>query len=139
MNSDGNRGGHPDVSDEDIGRRTVEIRREKAVERAIELLRKHLGARWSELSVRDVERLHWTLGQSWGHMSRVDWDAISFSALEFEDIEELLAVSAELSNATYGHTRYLDRLSLVLNGTAQAERKAAAEAAAAAAAEDEGL
>ena len=114
LNTNGSHGNHPDVTDEDIGRRTVEVRREKALERALELLRKRLGPQWSQLSSRDVERLHWTLGEVWGHMSRTDWEAVSFSALAFEDVQSLLALSAELSAATYGTSHILDRMAVLL-------------------------
>ena len=104
----------PDVTDEDIGRRTVEIRRGRSVERAIELLRKRLGTQWTRLTTRDVERLHWALGEIWGHVSREDWAAISFSALTFEDVQNLLNMAAELSKASYGSGQILDGMANLL-------------------------
>ena len=136
MDANGNRGGRPDVSDEDIGRRTVEIRREKALERALELIRKRLGPEWTDLSTDDLERLHWTLGEVWSHMSRVGWEAISFSALTVEDIQGLLDLSAELKAATYGTSNILDRMVAVLNNPGRIAADNAAAAAAAAEAEE---
>jgi hypothetical protein len=104
----------PDVTDEDIGRRTVEIRRGRAVERAIELLRTRLGSQWPRLTTREVERLHWALGEVWGHVSRADWAAISFSALTFEDVRKLLDMAAELSTASYGSSKILDGMADLL-------------------------
>jgi hypothetical protein len=121
LNSDGNRGGHPDVSDEDIGRRTVEIRRERALERAIELIRKKLGPEWADLTTRDVERLHWALGEVWGHMARSGWDSLSFSALSIYDVRAVLDMSEQLSAAKFGTSRILERMVDVLKNPGQHE------------------
>ena len=119
LNTDGSHPSHPDVTDEDIGRRTVEIRRERAIERSLELMRKHLGGQWTQLSTRDVERLHWTLGEVWGHMTRPDWEAVSFSALTIDDVKALLEVSAELSAAKHGTGRILDQMVELLKDAGQ--------------------
>jgi hypothetical protein len=47
-------------------------------------------------------------------MSRTGWEAVTFSAMTFEDVESLLEMSTELSAATYGTGHILDRMAAVL-------------------------
>ena len=125
----GQHGNHPDVTDEDIGRRTVEIRRERATERAIELIRTHISDEWPSLTTHDVEQLEFVLGELWSHMSRVHWESVTFSDMDLMDVQELLDLAAQMSNATYGTSRYLDKMALVLDGKSREAREAAAMAA----------
>jgi hypothetical protein len=101
----------PDVTDEDIGRRTVEIRRARAVDRAIERLRKGCGTSWRQLTTRDVERLRWGLGELWGYIPHSDWEDLRFSSLRIEDATELLDICTELAES---HTT-----TVVLDGMAE--------------------
>jgi hypothetical protein len=103
----------PDVTDEDIGRRTVEIRRSRAVDRAIERLRKGVGTSWKQLTTRDVERLRWGLGELWGYIPHSDWEDIRFSMLRVEDAKELLELCAELADS-HTTTIVLDRMAEML-------------------------
>lgn len=89
----------PDVTDEDIGRRAVEIRRERAVERALERLRKGVGADWKRLTVRDVERLRWAFGELWGHIPHSEWDDLKFSTRDYDDVVKMLETATELSQS----------------------------------------
>ncbi len=88
---------HPDVTDEDIGRRSVEIRRGKAVERALERLRKGLGPDWKKLKVSDIEKLRWALGELWGHIPHTQWEDLRFSSRKMDDVDRLLEMSTELA------------------------------------------
>jgi hypothetical protein len=104
---------NPDVTDEDIGRRTVEIRRARAVDRAIERLRKGAGSSWKQLNVRDVERLRWGLGELWGYMPHSQWDELRFSSLKIDETKEFLGLCVELAEA-HTTTVVLDRMAEML-------------------------
>jgi hypothetical protein len=107
---------NPDVTDEDIGRRTVEIRRARAVDRAIERLRKGLGTSWKQLTTRDVEKLRWGLGELWGYIPHAQWDDLRFSSLRLYDAKELLELCTELAG-THTTTAVLDKMAeRVLSG-----------------------
>lgn len=86
----------PDVSDEDIGMRTFQIRKAKAVERAVERLRHGLGREWASLTEREIEDLEWLLGEMWAYMSRNDWENMHFGNLRNSDVIKLLGYSSEL-------------------------------------------
>lgn len=103
----------PEVSDEDIGRRTVEIRRARAVDRAIERLRKGAGSAWGQLTTREVERLRWGLGELWGYIPHSRWEDIKFSSLHMGDVTELLEQCAELAT-THTATMVLDAMAEML-------------------------
>jgi hypothetical protein len=102
-----------DVTDEDIGRRAVEIRRERAVERALERLRKGVAADWRRLTVRDVERLRWALGELWGYVPHSEWDDLHFSSRNYHDVHGLLEMAAELAQ-THTEGPILDRMAAAL-------------------------
>ena len=69
---------HPDVTDEDLGIRAFQIKRGKAVERAIELIRHGLGKSWSELTAEEIEELEWVLGELWAYVARAHWEDMRF-------------------------------------------------------------
>jgi hypothetical protein len=108
---------NPDVTDEDIGRRTVEIRRARAVDRALERLRKGVGASWKQFSTREIERVRWGLGELWGYIPHSDWEDIRFSSLKLAGTKELLELCTELADA-HTTTVVLDRMA----GMLRAER-----------------
>ena len=102
-----------DVTDEDIGRRAVEIRRERAVERALERLRKGVAEDWRRLTVRDVERLRWALGELWEYVPHSQWDDLRFSSRNYHDVQALLEMAAELTQ-THTEGPILDRMASAL-------------------------
>lgn len=91
----------PDVTDEEIGLRSFRIRREKAVERAMERIRQGLGPQWSQLSIKEIDSLHWMLGELWSHIERGEWEAIAFSALRFSQVVKIL----DIATAVHAHER----------------------------------
>jgi hypothetical protein len=86
----------PDITDEEIGLRSFRIRREKAVERALERLRQGLGTQWAVLSLEEVRALDWVLGELWSYVARSEWEDIPFSQLHFDDLMRVLDITAEV-------------------------------------------
>ena len=86
----------PDVSDEDIGMRTFQIRKARAVERAADRLRHGLGPEWSSFTEREIEELEWLLGEIWAYVSRSDWDDLHFGKITSGDVIKLLGFATEL-------------------------------------------
>jgi len=72
----------PAVDDEDIGIRAFQLRKGRAVERAIEKIRQKLGPTWLKLSREDIEMLEWALGEAWALIGRAEWETISFSSID---------------------------------------------------------
>ena len=87
---------HPDVTDEDLGIRAFKIRRRKAVERAIELLRHGLGKSWSELTSEEIEELEWVLGELWAYVARARWEDMRFGHLTLRDVVKILTLGSQM-------------------------------------------
>jgi hypothetical protein len=88
----------PDVTDEEIGMRTFQIRKARAVERAMERMRQGLKSEWSLLSLAEVEALGWVLGELWAYVARAEWEDLHFSKLKTEDIRGILGLAREIAN-----------------------------------------
>ena len=86
----------PDVNDEDIGMRTFQIRKSKAVERAIDHLRHGLGPEWNSFTEREVEELEWLFGEVWAYVRRAQWDELRFGSVSSGDAVKLLGLATEL-------------------------------------------
>ena len=96
--------GRPDMTDEDIGMRAFQLRKAKAVERAIERIRQGLKADWGMFTQRDLADLNWILGELWSYEKRDSWDNLHFSKLTTEDIQGMLEQSRELQQENAHNT-----------------------------------
>ncbi len=90
----------PDVNDEEIGMRTFQLRKARAVERAMERLRQGMKADWALLSHAEVEALGWILGELWAYVARAEWEELHFSKLNYADIRQILEHAKEIANHT---------------------------------------
>lgn len=90
----------PDITDEDIGMRALELRRERAVEYAVDRLRRGAAERWRTLDPADYERLTWLLGELWSFVTHSEWNDLHFSGASGADIDRLLEFAAELRAGT---------------------------------------
>ena len=52
----------------------VQVKKAKAVERAIERMRQGLGEQWGHLNDSEIEELEWVLGELWAYVARAEWD-----------------------------------------------------------------
>jgi hypothetical protein len=86
----------PDVTDEDIGMRTFQIKKARAVERAIERLRSGLKSDWPELTTHEIEELEWILGELWAYAARDEWQDLRFGNLSMHDVRTILKYGREL-------------------------------------------
>jgi hypothetical protein len=91
---------HPDVTDEEIGMRTFQIRKARAVERAQERMRQGLKTEWSMLSMAEVEALGWILGELWAYIARADWEELHFGLLDLAEVRQMLEAAREIANHT---------------------------------------
>jgi len=93
---------HPDVTDEDLGIRAFQVKKEKAVERAIQMIRHGLGPSWSELTDDEIDELEWILGEEWAYVARADWDGIRWSHVSMRDIVKILTLGSQLRRHARG-------------------------------------
>lgn len=91
----------PDVTDEEIGMRTFQIRKAQAVERATERLRQGLGTEWAKFTGPEIEAIGYVLGELWAYIAHTEWDDLKFSTLSITDVRRILNFAREL----VGHKR----------------------------------
>lgn len=87
---------HQDVTDEDLGIRAFQIKRAKAVERAVDRIRQAMGPSWKDLNDAEIEELEWILGELWSYVVRADWDDLRFGHLTMGDIIKMLTMGSQL-------------------------------------------
>lgn len=87
-----------DITDEEVGMRSFQLRKGRAVERAVEKIRQNLGTNWVKLSLHDVEVLQWVLGEVWAFIARANWDNLSFSNTSLEETKKIIQIGHEIIN-----------------------------------------
>ena len=97
----------PDVNDEDLGIRAFQIKRGKAVERSIQLIRHGLGASWRSLTAEEIEELEWILGELWAYLAHTVWDELHFGLLTMSDIVNVLTFGSQLRRHARGSIEIL--------------------------------
>ncbi len=80
-----------DITDDNLGRRLFQIQKEKAVEDALEKIRRRTGTEWKAISTADTDVLKEILGELWTSIDRPRWGSYSFSKLTKEDVMSLVA------------------------------------------------
>jgi hypothetical protein len=106
---------HPDVTDEEIGMRTFQIRKARAVERAMERMRQGLKSEWAGLSLTEVDAIGWVLGEMWAYVAHAEWDELHFSKLTMVDIRHLLGFARQIARHERGSVEVLqDAYALVV-------------------------
>jgi hypothetical protein len=85
-----------ELSDEDIGIQAFKIKRAKAVERAVERVRRSLGDGWQHLNADEVEEFEWILGELWAYVARENWDDLRFSRMNMQDVIRVLTFGSQL-------------------------------------------
>ncbi|MCE5203052.1 MAG: hypothetical protein ABFC80_06695 [Coriobacteriales bacterium] len=100
----------PDLSDEEIGMRAFQVRKEKAVERSLERLRQGLKNTWSLLSQKDIADLSWVIGELWAYEKRADWEDLHFSKLTPEDVQAIIKMGRELRDSPHNSVETLERI-----------------------------
>lgn len=92
----------PEVNDEDLGIRAFKLKRAKAVERAVQLIRHGLGKSWSEFTADEIEELEWVLGELWAYVAHTVWDELHFGLLSLTDIIKVLTFGSQLRRHSRG-------------------------------------
>ena len=93
MNMQGNR---PDVTDEEIGMRTFQLRKARAIERAMERLREGMKDDYASLAHAEIEALSWIFGELWAYVARDEWQDLHFGNLSMHDVRTILKYGREL-------------------------------------------
>lgn len=116
-----------DVSDEDIGIRAFQIKRAKAVERAIERLRHGLAEQWKDLTGEEIDELEWILGELWAYVARADWDELAFGRLNIGDVIKILTLGSQMRRHARPSIEILNDVAHVINTSAAGSNPPATE------------
>jgi hypothetical protein len=103
-------GNRPDVSDEDIGMRAFQLRKEKAVERSIERLRQGLKTSWSFFETKELDDFRWIIGELWAFEKRADWEDLHFSKLNVDDVRAIVGYAQQLRADAHNTVETLERV-----------------------------
>ncbi len=103
-------GNRPDTTDEDIGRRAFQIRKEKATERALDRLRQGLKGDWKVFTQHEIDDLSWIIGELWAFENRLDWEDLHFSKLTAEDTKAIVELAHEFEENAQGGVETLRRV-----------------------------
>ncbi len=85
-----------DVTEEEVGMRSFQLRKGRAVERAIEKIRQNLGTDWIKLTLSNIEVLQWSLGEVWAFIGHGEWDNLAFSSTTLEDTKKIIQIGHEI-------------------------------------------
>jgi ribosomal protein S13 len=110
---------HPDVTDEDLGIRAFQIKKAKAVERAIQLIRHGLGETWSELTAEEIEELEWVLGELWAYVARAHWDELHFGHVTLRDVIKILTIGSQLRRHARNNIELLREVDAIVTAESQ--------------------
>jgi hypothetical protein len=90
--------GKSEVTGEELGMRAFHLRKARAVERAMERLRRGLGGGYATLTHTEMETVSWIFGELWAYVARVEWDDLHFSNLALDDIRTILGHAKEIAD-----------------------------------------
>lgn len=88
----------PEAKDEEVGRRLFQIHKEKAVEVAVEKMRRKMPSEWTSFTSSDIDILKHILGEAWVCIKRTEWEGISFTKLTKNDLQEIIQVAKQVRN-----------------------------------------
>lgn len=86
------------IDDEELGIESYHVKRQQAVERAMEKARRAISDTWKELSQHDLEVLSWTLGEIWAFSGRSRWDSIVFSGMTLPAVVKIIQIGDQVKH-----------------------------------------
>jgi len=88
----------PDVTNDERGRRIFQLHKERAVETALEKIRRNPKSGWAAFSPEDIKTLIYILGEAWVSVERRIWEQSSFIRLTRKDLEEIISIGNDAKN-----------------------------------------
>lgn len=86
------------IDDEELGIESYHVKRQQAVERAMEKARRAIPDTWKELSQHDLRVLSWTLGEVWAFAGRRQWDDITFSGMTLPAVVKVIQIGDQVKH-----------------------------------------
>jgi hypothetical protein len=107
----------PDVTNDERGRRIFQIHKERAVETAIEKIRKTRGSGWGAFSQEDIKTLNYILGEAWVSVERSIWEQSAFTRLTKNDLDEIIRIGNEVKNKKTREETAINEICRILKGS----------------------
>ena len=118
---------HPDVTDEDLGIRAFQIKKAKAVERAVQLVRHSLGKGWADLTTEEIEEFEWVLGEVWAYVARAHWDDLHFGHVTLRDVIKILTLGSQLRRHARNNIEILREVDAIITSGSEPVQEAPSE------------
>lgn len=83
-------------TDEEVGIRASRTARDRAVQRATQLMRHTLAEEWADLSDDDVELVSWALGELWAASPHGRWETLRFGHVSPDDFRRMPSLAKRL-------------------------------------------
>lgn len=103
------------VTGDNLGRRLFQVKKEKAVEDALEKIRHGLGSEWSQVTPEDADLLTETLGEVWTSIDRERWGSYRFSKLSHQNIQSMLTLGKDIRHKQFTTKETLAALDTILS------------------------
>lgn len=78
-----------DVSEDEVGAYSFNLRRTAAVEQSLGRIRHSLASDWLKLQDDEIQSLAWVLGEAWAHMGFYAWDQLKLADINM-DVTDIL-------------------------------------------------
>lgn len=108
----------PDITSDERGRRVFQIRKESAVESAIEKIRLKLGQDWKLFSAADVDALKYLLGEVWVSVERRMWEGYSFTRLTKKELDDIISAGREAKGGKISEQSAIKQAAKILGALA---------------------
>lgn len=105
----------PDVSRTEVGRRIFQLKKEKSVEKAMDMIRHHLGPEWKSFSQDEIKIVQSLLGNAWVYIERSTWETYAFSKMSDRDMRALIHIGHELGLKKIDEKKALEEVTTILN------------------------
>lgn len=106
----------PDITNDERGRRIFQLHKERAVETALEKIRRNPRSEWAAISPQDIKTLTYILGEAWVSVERSTWEQCSFTRLTRKDLEEIISIGNEVKNKKMREETAVNEICRILKG-----------------------
>jgi len=107
----------PDVTNDERGRRIFQLHKERAVETALEKIRRNAGSKWATFSHDDIKMLTNILGETWVSVERSTWEQCSFSLLTKKDLDEIISIGNDVRDKKIREEPAINKICSILKGS----------------------
>jgi hypothetical protein len=105
----------PEITNDERGRRIFQIHKERAVEAALEKVRRSIGSGWAAFSQQDIKTLAHILGETWVAVERHIWEQSSFARLTREDLSEIIRIGNDVNNQKMREEEAISKICRILS------------------------